>query len=125
MTTVRPAGDNRRMKEKEPDKSRTGSGCGAVAVLLILVCLPCIYVLAIGPLVPLADAGLLGGEATTILQYIYSPLSWVYERSSVVQSALDWYIGLWSGLAPSQPALPPPTAPPVPTTPTPALPPGS
>ena len=113
------------MKEKEPDKSRAGSGCGVVAVLLILVCLPCIYVLAIGPLVPLADAGLLSDEVTTVLQYIYSPLRWVHERSSVVQSALDWYVGLWEGLAPARPVPPPPTTPPVPFPPTPAPPPAA
>ena len=113
------------MKDKEPHRHPAGSGCGAVAALLLLVCLPCIYVLAIGPLIAAQGAGLLSDEVTTVLATVYTPLRWVYESSTVVQSALDWYIGLWSGIAPARPGPTPPTAPPVPTTPAPAPPPGA
>ena len=65
--------------------SRTSLVAFGMIVTLVL------YVLSIGPLSALADAGYIS-PAWAI---VYWPLHLCYDRSESFASALDWYIDLW------------------------------
>ncbi|HEX5106141.1 MAG TPA: hypothetical protein VFV87_20115 [Pirellulaceae bacterium] len=75
-----------------------------VAAILLLMLAPLLYVAAIGPVVWLADRGMIDVDEHSIAAKVYAPLEWSANECEPVAGALEWYVQLWSAPPASPPA---------------------
>jgi hypothetical protein len=70
------------------------------AGILVFVFGPILYVLAVGPVVKLKNAGYFpdDGFADRSITAAYRPLRWAYENSPAVETLLNSYLSLWIDL---------------------------
>ena len=78
------------MKEREKN---SGGAVGCFVLGMVAFMLLPAYVLSIGPFVWIAA----DNPALEPLGYIYFPIGYLGSVSSPVDSALTWYIELWTG----------------------------
>jgi hypothetical protein len=100
-----PSTDQDQTTSVEPSEPRRGGGTW----LLWLLVLPVLYVLSIGPA---ARYFFLGSftPSPRALHAFYSPLNFLYRKSSTVRHSMDWYINLWVAPRPAAPTSPPPAS---------------
>lgn len=73
---------------EEPSKRRRK---WLLAVLLVIA-LAVIYVLGVGPTAWLVEHGHI---EPWIYKYLYAPMRWQIDQSSLMESATDWYFEWW------------------------------
>ncbi len=76
---------------KEPN----GSVVALALVALALVLLPIFYAASVGPVIWLADRGLIAAEPGSAVNAVYWPLTSAANHSVTAQSVLEWYLGLF------------------------------
>ena len=66
-------------------------------VAFFLFILPMLYVLSIGPVVALVDAGYIsrGGQLLEFLRVVYQPLQWCHDNVEWATPLFEWYFELW------------------------------
>ena len=86
------------MRSMSEDPKKKGGTTGPVVFVVIglLIVLPVLYVLSAGPAALLTDKRYISVET---LQTIYRPITWAGKRSPTFNSAINWYIKLWTGAA--------------------------
>jgi len=82
------------MNEKQRGPERGGAPIVMVLVVL-LVLSPLLYVLSIGPVAGMLEAGWISKHWEPTLEVAYSPLLWTANRVPPVESALTNYMLLW------------------------------
>lgn len=64
---------------------------GGTWMTVVLLLSPLLYVLSIGPVVRLAEGGLLPGES---VRWFYQPVIWLHHHTPLAWP-LEWYSALW------------------------------
>jgi hypothetical protein len=64
-------------------------------VILLLWAMVSLYVLSIGPVARLANAGVIQYTRTDAANGFYAPLFWLCDNCKLVERALRVYLGLW------------------------------
>jgi hypothetical protein len=77
----------------DPEKKSGGSGAVILSGLMLLF-LPMVYVLGIGPAAVVARSN---PSAAQFLEVVYLPLGWIAKHCGPIDSAMNWYMELWTG----------------------------
>jgi hypothetical protein len=67
---------------------------GSRKIKFIAVSIPCLlvlYLLSIGPIAKLGDAGMIGGRTNAVLEVVYAPLG-VFAKIPGFEPIFRWYI---------------------------------
>ena len=94
MTALAKPDDNPYMDEK-PTKRERGGAAVVMVLVALLVVLPLFYVLSIGPVAGMLDAGWIPRRCEPTLEVVYSPLIWTANNVPTVESVFTSYIHLW------------------------------
>jgi len=96
LTLTAPAkpDDNSDMDEKPTKRERGGAAVVMVLVALLAI-LPMFYVLSIGPVAGMLDAGWIPRRCEPTLEVAYSPVIWTANNVPAVESVFTSYMLFW------------------------------